>query len=58
MTSFAKKPTIVIPAYNRPAALQRLLASLLRADYPADVRLVIAIDGGGEWETGDRKSVV
>lgn len=44
-------PTLVIPAYNRPQSLQRLLHSLQQADYPGPTRLVIVIDGGGEHET-------
>ncbi len=41
-------PAIVIPAYNRPAALLRLLETLAAAWYPnADVHLVISIDVGG-----------
>lgn len=40
---------IVVVAYNRPQALKGLLDSLLAAQYPpADVPLVIAIDGGGD----------
>ncbi|CAG0932868.1 hypothetical protein TFLX_02811 [Thermoflexales bacterium] len=40
---------IVVNAYNRPAALARLLASLQQAAYPADVPvpLIISIDHGG-----------
>jgi len=40
---------IVVNAYNRPAALARLLASLQQAAYPADVPvpLIISIDRGG-----------
>lgn len=39
-------PAIVVPAYNRPHALKRLLASLQCADYPPGVSipLVISID--------------
>lgn len=39
-------PAIVIPAYNRPHTLRRLLASLKAAHYPRDfsVPLVISID--------------
>lgn len=37
-------PAIVVPAYNRPVALARLLASLETADVPAGARLVISID--------------
>ncbi|HET9907856.1 MAG TPA: hypothetical protein VFQ23_14490, partial [Anaerolineales bacterium] len=39
-------PAIVIPAYNRPDVLSRLLASLALAKFPSDfkVPLVISID--------------
>ncbi|MBI3176825.1 MAG: hypothetical protein HYZ35_02430, partial [Chloroflexi bacterium] len=42
------KPAIVLSAYNRPQALERLLASLQKAAYPAEggIPLVISIDGG------------
>lgn len=46
--SFSEKPTIVVPAYNRPASLQRLLDSLQQANYPSNVRLVISLDSGGK----------
>ena len=44
-------PAIVIPAFNRPQALARLLVSLQRAHYPHDlapggIPLVISIDRG------------
>jgi len=40
-------PSIVVAAYNRPRALERLLRSLRRAHYPAGgrARLVISVDG-------------
>ena len=40
------KPAIVVVAYNRPASLHRLLASISKADYPSlgRVDLVISID--------------
>src|SRR5512139_3880591 len=43
---------IVVNAYNRPAALARLLASLQQAVYPADgpVPLIISIDRGGSHD--------
>ncbi len=43
------QPAIIVNAYNRPAALARLLASLQQAEYPAEtpVPLVISIDRGG-----------
>ena len=42
-------PAIVIPAYNRPKTLARLLASLDRAHFgQAQPDLVIAIDAGGD----------
>lgn len=44
------RPAIVIPAYNRPEALARLLSSLRRGAYPPDVPLVISIDAGGARE--------
>ena len=39
-------PAIVIPAYNRPHTLTRLLASIKAADYPQGLKvpLVISID--------------
>lgn len=44
-------PAIVIPAYNRPESLRRLLDSLLRADYPeGDIRLIISLEGEGSLE--------
>lgn len=45
--SFDMKYSIKILAYNRPRSLQRLLASLLRADYlTQNVSIAILIDGG------------
>ena len=44
-------PTLILPAHNRPHALQRLLHALQQAIYPGPTRLVIVIDGGGEHET-------
>jgi hypothetical protein len=38
------KPAIVIPAFARPAALQRLLTSLAAADIPTGVPLVVTVD--------------
>jgi glycosyltransferase involved in cell wall biosynthesis len=40
------KPAIVIVAYNLPASLQRLFASISKADYPSlgRIDLVISID--------------
>lgn len=40
------KPVIVIPAYKRAVALNRLLNSILCADCPANVRLIISLEGG------------
>ena len=40
------KPVIVIPAYNRPNALSRLLMSIEMANYPETVKLVISLEGG------------
>ncbi len=42
------KPVIVVPAYNRPGSLRRLLDSLAAADCPPGTRLVISLDPGGE----------
>jgi len=42
------KPTIVVVAYNRPIALQRLLESLTAAVYPNAVNLVVSVDYGGD----------
>lgn len=41
---------IVIVAYNRPCALNRLLGSIERAFYPGfeDIPLIISVDGGGD----------
>ena len=39
---------IIIVAFNRPKALERLLNSLLKASYPGEVELVISVDGGVE----------
>jgi hypothetical protein len=66
-------PTIIISAYNRPAALARLLISLERAQYPTDsqVRLIISIDHGPDgihkgvletaqtfkWSTGQKEII-
>ncbi|HTP08514.1 MAG TPA: hypothetical protein VMP08_09705 [Anaerolineae bacterium] len=43
-------PAIIVNAYNRPAALARLLTSLQQAIYPIDacVPLIISIDRGGD----------
>jgi len=64
---------IVVVAYNRPKALERLLSSLLKADYPGPVELIISIDmeagnrGKGDevrgiaadfvWPFGDKKLI-
>ncbi len=47
-------PAIVVNAYNRPAALARLLNSLQQAVYPAGAQtpLVISIDRGGDPDVG------
>jgi glycosyltransferase involved in cell wall biosynthesis len=49
---------IIAVGYNRPEALQRLLNSLLKADYPGEVELIISVDGktGGreDGKTGGR----
>ena len=49
-------PPIAIPAYNRPEALARLLASLATAEYPAaNIPLIVAIDAGGARGTAVRE---
>src|SRR5687767_8665947 len=64
-----QNPAIVVPAYNRPASLLRLLESLLGANIPPEVTLVISIDKGGpeavvrlaenfSWPFGDKKIIV
>src|SRR5688572_10825284 len=64
-----QKPAIVIPAYNRPASLQRLLDSLRKAEIPHEVKLVISIDQGGPagvkqlaenfaWPFGEKKIIL
>jgi len=44
------QPAIVIPAYNRPHTLARLLASLETASYPSETKipLIISIDPEGD----------
>ena len=65
---------IVVIAYNRPKALERLLSSLLKADYPGPVELILSIDreeekrGRGEevrriaidfeWPFGEKKLII
>jgi len=47
---------IIAVGYNRPEALQRLLGSLLKADYPGEVELIISVDGRREdGKTGGRE---
>lgn len=60
---------IVIPAYNRPGSLKRLLNSInnIKIDYQ-DISLIFSIDGGGgpeivkiakdfNWEYGEKKVI-
>ena len=60
---------IIIAAYNRPNALCRILASLRKANYPQEVKLIISIDGEGSqdvidmandflWEFGEKEIVI
>ncbi len=49
------QPAVVVTAYNRPAALQRLLESIGRARHPSGVELVISIDGGGSQSAAVRR---
>jgi len=63
------KPAIVISAYNRPHALQRLLSSIAAAHYEDDdIRLIISIDlsdsdsvktiaGNFDWEHGSKQII-
>ncbi len=48
-------PAIVVVGYNRPHSLARLFASLLLADYPADIKipLVISLDRCHEQDIAD-----
>lgn len=59
---------IVIAAYNRGNTLTRLLSSLAKAYYPAPVKLIISIDGGGsdsvkkiaeefDWQHGQKEII-
>jgi hypothetical protein len=51
----ALRPAVVVVAYNRPAALRRLLDSLARTEYPPsnDVNLVISLDRGEDARSQD-----
>lgn len=41
------RPAIIIPAFDRPDALSRLLNTINHADYPGNtIQLIISIDGG------------
>lgn len=64
-----KNIPIVIAAYNRPHALQRLLNALKRADYPEKVKLIFSIDCSDSaavieiaknftWAFGDKEIIV
>lgn len=44
------KPVIVVIAFNRINSLKRLLASLNKANYPSNVKLIISIDNGDNNE--------
>jgi hypothetical protein len=47
---------IIVVGYNRPKAIDRLLNSLLKADYPGSVDLIISIDGDkGTRGKGDKE---
>lgn len=47
------QPTIIIPAYNRPHSLQRLLNSLAQSNYVGykNIQLIISVDYSGSSET-------
>jgi hypothetical protein len=48
------RPAVIVPAYSRPSALRRLLASLNRAHYPdRGVHLIISLDGGADAKVVD-----
>lgn len=60
---------IVVSAFNREIALERLLSSLSVAKYSVSVKLIISIDGGGstnvikiasqfEWPHGEKELIV
>lgn len=60
---------VVVAAYNRVTALERLLGSLLKARYDGPVKLIISIDGGGPpdvvrvaerfaWPYGEKQIIV
>ncbi|MFQ6610522.1 MAG: glycosyltransferase family 2 protein, partial [Fidelibacterota bacterium] len=62
-------PVIIVVTYNRPACLERLLASLKNAVYPdSTVKLIISIDGNCDpsttnyaskfkWDFGDKEVI-
>src|SRR4051812_782733 len=66
----ATNPAIVISAYNQPASLSRLLASVESAIYTAaDIPLIISIDKSDEpevraiaeafhWKHGDKRIIL
>lgn len=39
--------TVIVPTYNRPAALARCLAGLAEQDYPRELWEVVVVDDGG-----------
>lgn len=61
------KPVIVVVAFNRVRSLERILASLSKAIYPAGTKLIISIDNNGknldvkelaekfEWHAGEKE---
>jgi len=51
-------PAIVVPAYNRPEALARLLSSLEAADVPTGVSLVISVDHASQPRHGPGNKLV
>jgi len=61
-------PVIAIPCFKKPEALKRLLSSLKKAKYPADVKIVFSVDYSGdddafniveafEWPYGDKEII-
>lgn len=69
MEGQAMEIPVVVAAYNRDTALERLLGSLLKARYDEPVKLILCIDGGGPpevvrvaerfaWPHGEKEVIV
>ncbi|MCI5226221.1 MAG: glycosyltransferase family 2 protein [Candidatus Electrothrix sp. AX2] len=48
-----KNPAVIIPCYKRIKTLERLLCSLLNAEYPENVPIVFSVDYSGENDVVD-----